>query len=86
MLSEGEVATAVGVSRTPVREAFLQLASEHMLELYPKRGALVVSISMNDLREVLTARRVIEPWAATQVALRADRDVVVRTLRERTRN
>jgi DNA-binding GntR family transcriptional regulator len=83
LLSEGQVATAVEVSRTPVREAFLQLAAEHMLELYPKRGALVVPVSTADLREVLIARRVVEPWAAVTVAQRADRAGPVSALRER---
>jgi DNA-binding GntR family transcriptional regulator len=83
LLSEGQVATAVEVSRTPVREAFLQLAAEHMLELYPKRGALVVPVSTADLREVLIARRVVEPWAAATVAQRVDRAGVVSILRDR---
>jgi DNA-binding GntR family transcriptional regulator len=82
LLSEGEVAEAVRVSRTPVRQAFLQLAAEHMLELYPKRGALVVSVSMTELREVLIARGVVEPWAAAAVAKRADRSDTVTALRE----
>jgi DNA-binding GntR family transcriptional regulator len=81
LLSEGEIADAVGVSRTPVREAFLQLAAENMLELYPKRGALVVSVSMAELREVITARGVIEPWAASTLASRADRSGTVAALR-----
>lgn len=82
LLSEGEVAEAVRVSRTPVRQAFLQLEAEHMLELYPKRGALVVSVSMTELREVLIARGVIEPWAAAAVAQRADRSHTVTALRK----
>ncbi|HEY5265310.1 MAG TPA: GntR family transcriptional regulator [Acidimicrobiales bacterium] len=82
LLSEGEVAEAVSVSRTPVREAFLQLAAENMLELFPKRGALVVSVSMTELREVLIARSVIEPWAAATVAKRADRVDTVAALRK----
>src|SRR5579862_8673241 len=73
LLSEGEVADAVGVSRTPVREAFLQLAAEGMLTLYPKRGALVVPVSADELREVLVARTLIEPWAAGVVAAKDDR-------------
>lgn len=82
LLSEGEIAAAVQVSRTPVREAFLQLAAENMLELYPKRGALVVSVSMTELREVLDARELIEPWAAAVVAGRANRSDLVVELRE----
>jgi DNA-binding GntR family transcriptional regulator len=84
LLSEGEVAAAVEVSRTPVREAFLRLAAEGMLELYPKRGALVLAVSANELREVLVARGLIEPWAARVVAGRSDRVAVAERLRELT--
>ena len=44
LISEGEVSAAVRISRTPVREAFLRLAAEGLLRLYPKRGALVVPV------------------------------------------
>jgi DNA-binding GntR family transcriptional regulator len=81
LLSEGEVADAVGVSRTPVREAFLQLAAEGMLTLYPKRGALVVPVSADELREVLVARNLIEPWAAGVVAGKDPRDEDVAAMR-----
>ena len=84
LLSEGEVADAVQVSRTPVREAFLQLAAEDMLELYPKRGALVVSVTAAELREVLVARTLLEPWAARLVAGRPDRATVVARMRRLT--
>ena len=81
LLSEGEVADAVEVSRTPVREAFLQLAAEDMLELYPKRGALVVAVNAPELREVLVARSLIEPWAVRLLASRPDRAAAVARLR-----
>ena len=80
LLSEGEVSEAVEVSRTPVREAFLQLAAENMLHLYPKRGALVVSVSAAELNEVLVARSLIEPWAARTVAASGDRVPTVAAL------
>jgi DNA-binding GntR family transcriptional regulator len=64
LISEGEVSAAVGVSRTPVREAFLRLEVEGLLRLYPKRGALVVPVSAEEIREVLDARLVIEEHAA----------------------
>jgi DNA-binding GntR family transcriptional regulator len=81
LLSEGEIADAMNVSRTPVREAFLQLAAEDMLELYPKRGALVLSVTAIELREVLVARALIEPWAATVVSAMADRGACAARLR-----
>jgi DNA-binding GntR family transcriptional regulator len=84
LLSEGEVADALELSRTPVREAFLQLATEGMLELYPKRGALVLTVSAAELREVLVACALIEPWAARVVAGRPDRDGVTAVLRRQT--
>ncbi|MCW2598884.1 MAG: ydfH1 [Frankiales bacterium] len=63
LLSEGEVAAVVGVSRTPVREAFLRLQAEGLLKLYPKRGALVVPVSVREVDDVLEARRVVETFA-----------------------
>lgn len=60
MLSEGVFAMELGVSRTPVREAFLRLQVEGLMRLYPKRGALVVPVGPHESREVLAARRVVE--------------------------
>ncbi|OBK23247.1 GntR family transcriptional regulator [Mycobacterium asiaticum] len=70
LISEGEVATALGMSRTPVREAFLQLEAAGLLRLYPKRGALVVPVSPDEVRAVLEARLVMEEFAAGAVIRR----------------
>lgn len=64
LISEGEVATALGMSRTPVREAFLQLEAAGLLRLYPQRGALVVPVSPEEVRAVMEARLVLEEFAA----------------------
>ena len=66
-VTEGGLAEAAGVSRTPVREALLRLESEGLVRLYPKKGALVVPPSVDDARDVLEARLVIEEWAARAV-------------------
>jgi DNA-binding GntR family transcriptional regulator len=68
LLSENELAGRLGVSRTPVREAFLHLETEGLLELYPRRGALVVPISPSEAEDVLEARMLIEPHCARRVA------------------
>ena len=60
LISEGEIALRMGVSRTPVREAFLRLQAEGWMRLFPKRGALVVPIAADEAEHVLSARRLIE--------------------------
>jgi DNA-binding GntR family transcriptional regulator len=67
LISEGEVAAALGMSRTPVREAFLRLEAEGLLRLYPQRGALVVPVSSEEARAVIEARLVLEKFAAAKV-------------------
>ena len=67
LISEGDVATALGMSRTPVREAFLRLEAEGLLRLYPQRGALVVPVSPDEARAVIEARLIMEQFATTKV-------------------
>ena len=70
LLSEGEVAEALEVSRTPVREAFLLLEAEGLMRLYPKRGALVVPVSPEEVRDVMETRLLLERHAADVLARR----------------
>jgi DNA-binding GntR family transcriptional regulator len=67
LITEGDVSAAVGVSRTPVREAFLRLQAEGLLRLYPKRGALVVPVSAREVDDVLETRALIERFAVEKV-------------------
>ena len=67
LISEGDVAAGVSLSRTPVREAFLRLESEGLLRLYPKRGALVVPVSSAEVESVLETRMVVERFAFAKV-------------------
>lgn len=87
LVSEGDIASRLGISRTPVREAFLRLQVEGWMRLYPKRGALVVPIAPGEAEHVIAARRLVESGAvhdvvederalaALVVALRANIDV-----------
>ncbi|CDO87276.1 GntR family transcriptional regulator [Mycobacterium triplex] len=67
LISEGDIASALGMSRTPVREAFLRMEAEGLLRLYPQRGALVVPVSPDEVRSVIEARLVLELYAARKV-------------------
>ena len=83
LLSEGEVAEALEVSRTPVREAFLLLEAEGLMRLYPKRGALVVPVSPGEVRDLLDTRLLVERDAARRVARdAANRERVATSLQD----
>lgn len=63
-LNEQELAARIGVSRTPVREALLLLVSDGLVELIPKRGALIPVISGREIAELMEMRGVLERHAA----------------------
>jgi len=50
-LNERTLCDRLGVSRTPLREAFRVLASEGLIELTPNRGAQVIALSQDDIRD-----------------------------------
>ncbi|MEV1048431.1 GntR family transcriptional regulator [Streptomyces sp. NPDC049916] len=64
LLTEGDLADAVGVSRTPVREALLRLEVEGLIKLYPKKGALVLAVSAQEIKDVVETRLLVEEFAA----------------------
>ena len=75
LLTEGDIAERVGVSRTPVREGLLRLEAEGLLRLIPKRGALVVAVSPEEVEDVLEARELVEVHAAGAAWPRRERFV-----------
>lgn len=77
LLTEGELAEAVGVSRTPVREALLRLEVEGLLRLYPKKGALVLPVSAREIIDVVETRMLVEVHAARR-AVPLAKSVLVR--------
>ena len=84
-LREHTVATSLGLSRTPVREALRLLAAEGVVELVHNRGARVVSWSAEDIDEAYRLRALIEGYGAGLAATRADAECVaeLRGLQER---
>ncbi len=64
-LNEVELATEVGVSRTPVREALLLLAADGLVEMVPKRGAYVPPLSGRQIKELMELRGLLEQHAAS---------------------
>ncbi|MGO3834618.1 MAG: GntR family transcriptional regulator [Microbacteriaceae bacterium] len=60
IITETEVATVTGVSRTPVREAFFKLQVERLLDILPQRGAMVPEITLRNIQEQAQTRVVLE--------------------------
>jgi DNA-binding GntR family transcriptional regulator len=59
-LEEKIVCDEAGVSRTPVREAFQRLAAEKFIDLLPRRGAQVRSVTALELIETYEMRSLLE--------------------------
>jgi DNA-binding GntR family transcriptional regulator len=59
-LSEQEIATRLGVSRQPVREALIRLAHSRLIEIRPHRGTVVARISAREMTEALFVRQSVE--------------------------
>lgn len=67
-VSEPELAERFGISRTPIREAFRQLESEGYLEVIPRKGAVVASLSERDIEEFYAIKIILEGFAARMAA------------------
>lgn len=66
-IDEKSLCEQFGTSRTPLREALKVLATEGLIELLPRRGAVVAGISVKDLREKFAIVRVLEAHAASTI-------------------
>ncbi|HHY49041.1 MAG TPA: GntR family transcriptional regulator [Alphaproteobacteria bacterium] len=71
LLSEAEVARQLGVSRQPVREAFIKLAEVGLIEVRPQRGTYVKLISIREVQNVRFIREAIEIAVVRKAALEA---------------
>jgi len=67
---ETRLAAALGISRTPVREAIHKLEREGLLRQDPKRGFFVAGLGRADIEETFGIRSVLESYAARLAAIR----------------
>ncbi len=68
MVYEAELSSTLGVSRTPVREAFRLLLAEELIEILPQRGIRIAYISRKKVREAGFVRESLETSAFRIVA------------------
>lgn len=75
-LSEAEVARQLGVSRQPVREAFIKLAEVGLVEVRPQRGTFVMMISISVVQNVRFVREAIEVAVVRKASVEASHQAV----------
>ena len=75
-INESEECQRLGVSPTPVREAIKTLASEGLIELVRNKGAIVKSLDVDEITEMLEAVAVLEVFAARVGVTRGGADEI----------
>lgn len=68
--TEAEVATELGMSRTPVREALMKLQQEGLIKVTPRHGMQVLPVSPADMQQIYQILTSLEATAAELVARR----------------
>ncbi len=76
---ESELAGRLGMSRTPVREATLMLAQQGLLEVRPRKGVRIATLSLKDMEEIYAVLTELESLAAEEAAARnySDEDLAI---------
>jgi DNA-binding GntR family transcriptional regulator len=67
-LSENEIAARLGVSRQPVREAFIKLSEAGLVRIRPQRGTFVVKISVKQVTDARFVREAVEVAVARKAS------------------
>ena len=73
---ERELASQLGLSRGPIRDALKALELEGLVEIAPRRGARVASVTRQDIHEIVVLRVAVEPVAVQLLLERGDRSLL----------
>jgi DNA-binding GntR family transcriptional regulator len=71
LVNELALASDLGMSRMPVREAIARLATDRFITVLPRRGTVVTQVGLDDVLDIFEAREAIECGAVHIVASRA---------------
>ena len=80
-ISEIEMSKRFSISRQPVREAFIKLGEERLIEVLPQRGTYVRKISVKEVLDARHLREIIEISIVREVTLKHD-DSLTSNLRQ----
>jgi DNA-binding GntR family transcriptional regulator len=70
-INESEIAVNLGISRSPVREAFRILERDGLITTLPRKGSCITDISLKDLKELFEIRKILECYALDCIKKRA---------------
>ena len=76
--SDKQLAAELDVSRTPVREALVQLQSEGLVVMRPQSGTFVVDLTIEDVRQICATRAILEAGALRLAAATGSADPIGR--------
>lgn len=75
-ISEVEISRRFAISRQPVREAFIKLSEERLVEILPQRGTYIRKISMREVLDARHLREIIEVSIVREVSLNHDAKLI----------
>ena len=75
-LDERRLAEELGVSRTPIREAFSRLEQEGLVRMVPRRGTFVIRKSKQDIEDIISVWGALESLAARMGCVQASDDEI----------
>lgn len=75
-LKENTLASELGVSRTPVREALRQLELEGLVSIIPNKGAYVTGITKKDIEDIYVIRSYLEGLCAKWACQNMDKETL----------
>ena len=67
MISETEISELLNVSMTPVREVFIRLSYEKLIDIYPQKGTFVSLVDLSYVKESVYMRNLLECQIASEI-------------------
>jgi DNA-binding GntR family transcriptional regulator len=77
-ISDKKLAAELSVSRTPVREALVQLQSEGLVVMRPQSGTFVFDLTIEEVRDICATRAILEAGAVRLAAEAGSADLIAR--------
>ena len=79
---EEQLAADLGISRTPLKEALVNLQAEGLVRMIPRRGVLVVPLTADDIIEIYSVLEVLEDLAVRLIGQREDNRADIKALQD----